>query len=126
MEHINCPFCNEKDEEVVLKNDLCFARFDRYPVNKGHLLIITFRHFDNYFNATHKEKISLIDLIEKSKDFLLQNFNPDGFNIGINCGEPAGQTIMHFHCHIIPRYRGDIENPRGGVRGVIPSKMNYK
>lgn len=114
MEHVNCPFCNKNNEEVVLKNDLCFARYDKYPVNKGHLLIITFRHFGNYFDANHEEKLAVIDLIDKSKEFLLQNFNPDGFNIGINCGKSAGQTIMHFHCHVIPRYRGDIKNPRGG------------
>lgn len=125
MESINCPFCNVREEEIVLKNKLCFARYDKYPVNKGHLLIVSFRHFDNYFNATKDEKILILDLIDKSKEFLKVNYNPDGYNIGINCGETAGQTVMHFHCHVIPRYRGDIENPRGGVRGVIPHKMNY-
>jgi len=114
-----------RDDGIVLKNDLCYARYDKYPVNKGHLLIITFRHFDNYFDATDEEKLALINLIDRSKVFLSAKFNPDGFNIGINSGEAAGQTVMHFHCHVIPRYTGDVKNPRGGVRGVVPHKMNY-
>jgi len=122
---MSCPFCNISADEIVLKNDLCFARYDKYPVNNGHLLLISYRHFSTYFNATHEEKLALIDLIDKAKKFLSENFTPDGFNIGINSGEPAGQTVMHFHCHVIPRYKGDVENPRGGVRGVIPDKMDY-
>ncbi len=114
-----------KDDEIVLKNDLCHAHYAKYPVNNGHLLIISYRHFDNYFDATVAEKLALIDLIDRAKEFLSDKFKPDGFNIGVNSGEAAGQTIMHFHCHIIPRYIGDIENPRGGVRGVIPHKMHY-
>lgn len=122
---MGCQFCNISDNEIVFKNELCCARYDKYPVSNGHLLLITYRHFGNYFDATHEEKLALIDLIDKAKEFLSENFNPDGFNIGINTGEAAGQTVMHFHCHVIPRYKGDVENPRGGVRGVIPEKMDY-
>jgi len=125
MESLSCPFCNINNDEIVLRNDLCYARFDKYPVNKGHLLLITFRHCSDYFETTHEEKISLLDLIERSKEFISKKHNPDGFNIGSNIGEPAGQTVMHFHYHVIPRYIGDVKNPRGGVRGVIPGKMEY-
>ncbi|HPZ09100.1 MAG TPA: HIT family protein [Candidatus Eremiobacteraeota bacterium] len=121
-----CPFCNHKEEESVLKNELCFARFDKYPVSKGHLLVIPWRHFDNYFDATREEKIALIDLIDEARNLLDKEFNPDGYNIGVNIGIPAGQSVMHLHIHIIPRYIGDTENPRGGVRGVLPRKRNYR
>ena len=122
---MKCPFCDINADEVVLKNDLCYARYDRYPVNKGHLLIVTFRHADTYFDTTDEEKQALLHLIDESKKYLSEKYTPDGFNVGINNGEAAGQTVMHFHCHVIPRYKGDVENPRGGVRGVIPGKMDY-
>jgi len=122
---LNCPFCNPSKEDILFYNNLCYVIFDKYPVNKGHLLIIPFRHFDNYFEATKEEKIAIVELIDKSKEFLDKKFKPDGYNIGVNVGKAAGQTIMHVHIHLIPRYKGDIENPRGGVRGVIPEKRIY-
>ena len=125
MEYINCPFCNPSEKDILLKNELCYARFDKYPVNKGHLLIIPFRHFDNYFDASKEEKFAIIELIDKAKEFLDKEFKPDGYNIGLNVGKTAGQTIMHVHIHIIPRYKGDIEDPTGGVRGVIPERRIY-
>ncbi len=126
MESLNqCPFCNPQEKDIILKNDLCYARFDKYPVNKGHILIIPFRHFGNYFDATKDEKIAFMELIDKAKQYLDKNFKPDGYNIGINVGKEAGQTIMHVHIHIIPRYKGDMGNPRGGVRGVIPERQKY-
>ncbi|WP_281951305.1 HIT family protein [Nitrosophilus kaiyonis] len=125
MEHIDCPFCNPSKEDIVMKNELCYARFDKYPVSNGHLLIIPFRHFDNYFDATKEEKIAIINLIDNAKNFLDNEYKPDGYNIGVNVGYTSGQTIMHVHIHLIPRYKGDIENPRGGVRGVIPEKRIY-
>ena len=120
-----CPFCNPSEKEIVLKNDLCYARYDKYPVNKGHLLIIPFRHFENYFDATKEEKTAFVELIDKAKELLDKEFHPDGYNIGINVGKPAGQTILHLHIHLIPRYKGDMDNPEGGVRGVIPKKQKY-
>jgi len=120
-----CPFCNRTEEETIIQNELAFARFDKYPVSPGHMLIIPWRHFDNYFDATREEKIALIDLIDEAKKILDKKFNPHGYNIGVNIGIPAGQSVMHLHLHIIPRYRGDTENPKGGVRGVIPRKMVY-
>ena len=126
MDYITCPFCNPSEEDIVLKNKLCYARFDKYPVNKGHILIIPFRHFDNYFDATTEEKLSIVELIDKVKDFLDKEFKPDGYNIGVNVGKFAGQTINHVHIHVIPRYIGDVDDPTGGVRGVIPDKRIYR
>ncbi|RMA96963.1 HIT family protein [Hydrogenothermus marinus] len=127
METINekCPFCNMSNENIIIQNKHCYAIFDKYPVNKGHMLIIPFRHFDNYFDATKEEKVSILDLIDEAKEFLDKKFKPDGYNIGVNIGKYAGQTIFHVHIHLIPRYKGDMENPKGGVRGVIPGKMAY-
>ncbi|TYB32483.1 MAG: HIT family protein [Flexistipes sinusarabici] len=122
---LNCPFCNFEQNEIILKNKLCYARFDKYPVNQGHLLIIPFRHFDNYFDATYDEKISVLSLLEKSKKHIDEKYFPNGYNVGINIGQSAGQTVMHLHVHLIPRYDGDIDNPTGGVRGVIPNKRIY-
>ncbi|WP_297452951.1 HIT family protein [Persephonella sp.] len=121
-----CPFCNIPEENIILKNDLCYAIYDKYPVTKGHMLIIPYRHFDNYFDGTKEEKIAFVDLIDKAKELLDQKFSPDGYNIGVNIGKTAGQTIFHVHIHLIPRYKGDTENPVGGVRGVIPDKQKYR
>ncbi len=122
---MNCVFCNLENLDIILKNNLCYAIFDNSPVNKGHILIIPYRHFSSFFDATEEEKHYLIELLEKAKNFLDLKFKPDGYNIGINVGKYAGQTIFHLHIHLIPRYKGDIDNPRGGVRGVIPEKRIY-
>ena len=122
---MNCVFCNLENLDIILKNNLCYAIFDNSPVNRGHILIIPYRHFSSFFEATDEEKHSLLELLEKAKNFLDLEFKPDGYNIGINVGEYAGQTIFHLHIHLIPRYKGDIDNPRGGVRGVIPEKRIY-
>lgn len=108
-----------------MDNTLAYARFDKYPVNPGHALIIPFRHFSSVFEATKDEREAMWDLIENVKVFLDGRYSPDGYNLGVNCGTSAGQTVMHLHIHIIPRYTGDMENPRGGVRGVIPEKRVY-
>nr|WP_315990303.1 HIT family protein [Desulforamulus aquiferis] len=109
----------------IKENDLAFAIYDKYPVNQGHILIIPKRHFGNYFDSTKEEREAILNLLEECKVFLDKEYSPDGYNIGINIGEAAGQTVWHLHVHLIPRYRGDIENPRGGVRGVIPDKRIY-
>ena len=118
-----CIFCNQ--EEIILKNELAWARYDKYPVSPGHLLIITKRHVADFFDTTIEERRALNDLLEECKKMLDREYRPDGYNIGVNCGTAAGQTIMHLHIHLIPRYQGDIDNPRGGVRGVIPDKRIY-
>ncbi|MGA8942499.1 MAG: HIT family protein [Thermoactinomyces sp.] len=118
-----CPFCFPV--KPVLETRQAFAIFDRYPVSKGHLLIIPRRHIQTYFDLTSSEKKEIDQLIHSGKDLIDKRFNPDGYNIGINNGEAAGQTIFHVHIHLIPRYAGDIADPRGGVRGVIPEKRIY-
>lgn len=117
---MSCPFCLLN--EFAIENEVAFAIFDKYPVNKGHLLIIPKRHVEQYFDLTLEERQAIDDLLFKGKKLMDQQYQPDGYNVGINCGEAAGQTIFHVHVHLIPRYKGDIDEPRGGVRGVIPEK----
>lgn len=120
---LNCAFCQIK--EVILENDLALAFYDKYPVNKGHLLIIPKRHVEQYFDLTNQERAAIDQLLFEGKKLLDEQYQPDGYNIGVNCGESAGQTIFHVHVHLIPRYKNDLEDPRGGVRGVIPAKRIY-
>jgi len=122
---MTCPFCNPMADEIVAKNDLCYARRDRYPVSKGHLLVIPFQHTPDFFSMTVEEKQSVLALINKCKEVIEENLSPAGYNIGFNVGEAAGQTVMHCHCHVIPRYAGDVKEPRGGIRGVVPGKLGY-
>jgi diadenosine tetraphosphate (Ap4A) HIT family hydrolase len=113
-------------EDKVYSGDYFFMIFDRYPVSPGHILIISNDSSKiNFFDLSIEEKLELLNLLEIGKVIINEKFKPDGFNIGMNCGESAGQTVMHFHCHLIPRYIGDMENPRGGVRYCIPEKGNY-
>ncbi|HHY69000.1 MAG TPA: HIT family protein [Bacillota bacterium] len=115
-----CPFCNP--EQVVVSNELAYAIYDKYPVSPGHMLIITKRHTPDIFSTTPEERQAMYEIIEKCKSILDEEKSPDGYNVGINCGKPAGQTIFHVHVHLIPRYKGDVENPRGGVRRVVPHR----
>ncbi|MGC1954542.1 MAG: HIT family protein [Gammaproteobacteria bacterium] len=108
-----------------MRNDLAYARFDLHPVNVGHLLILPLRHVATWFDATLQEQRALIALLDDAKWLLDERHAPAGYNIGINIGEAAGQTVMHLHLHLIPRYLGDVSNPRSGVRGVIPARQNY-
>jgi diadenosine tetraphosphate (Ap4A) HIT family hydrolase len=122
----NCPFCNpDRQEEFLLESKTTYAIFDKFPVSKGHILIIPKRHCSNYFNLSLKEQNSSWVMINQAKDIVIKKFNPSGFNIGININEAAGQTISHVHIHLIPRYEGDVLDPRGGVRCVIPDKKIY-
>ena len=118
-----CPFCN--NDEPVIKNVLAYARYDKYPVNKGHLLIISYRHISDYFDLTIEERNAIFLLVDEAKILLDKKHNPDGYNIGVNVGEAAGQTVWHVHVHVIPRYKADTDDPRGGVRGVLPGKAIY-
>jgi diadenosine tetraphosphate (Ap4A) HIT family hydrolase len=120
-----CPFCSPVAEEIVLRNPLCYARYDRYPVSKGHLLIVPFRHVDGFFDLTEKERKAAFDLVQEANAKLNSALHPDGYNLGVNVGQAAGQTVMHAHIHLIPRYHGDVPDPRGGVRFVIPEKGKY-
>ena len=124
-----CPFCNiEKaidESRIIYQDSTWIAILDNYPVSKGHTLLIPKRHCKTYFDLNFIELESVGVTIGVIKRLLDTKYNPDGYNIGINCGEAAGQTVHHCHIHIIPRYNGDCENPRGGVRGVIPEKQHY-
>jgi len=119
----SCIFCGNPDR--VIENELAFAHYDSYPVNPGHCLIITHRHVAEYFQATAEEKAAIWALVDEMKIILDEEFKPDGYNVGVNIGKTAGQSVPHLHIHMIPRYKGDMEDPKGGVRGVIPHKQKY-
>ena len=128
MEYIkkDCPFCYpEQSTAFILKARMAYSVYDKYPVNPGHALIIPVRHCSNYFDLTQKEQDACWSMLNKVKVIIEERYNPDGFNIGINIGHAAGQTISHVHIHLIPRYSGDQKEPEGGVRGVIPGKQKY-
>lgn len=120
-----CPFCNIDENKKVFYNYKYFAIYDEYPVSPGHMLVIPTEHVEDYRDLTDHQKFILWEAVDKAIKFLTEKYNPDGFNIGINCGEVAGQSVKHVHIHVIPRYKNDTENPKGGVRGVIPNKQNY-
>ena len=109
----------------LLENKVGFVVLDAFPVSKGHSLVVPYREYSDYFASTEEEIVGLQKLVVKTKKFLDKKYKPDGYNVGINCGEVAGQSVKHVHIHIIPRYMGDMDNPKGGVRGVIPSKQKY-
>ena len=119
----DCPFCNPDD--ILLENDLAFAKYDLYPVSPGHVLVVPKRHTASWFDLTPAEQTAMFALADQTKKLLDERYAPAGYNLGINCGEAAGQTIMHVHLHIIPRYIGDVPNPRGGIRAVIAAKQDY-
>ena len=122
-----CLFCDSKKSGIVHENDLAYASYDSYPVSDHHCLIIPKRHIKDYFDMTNDELIACNDLIQIVKNEILRkDVNVKGFNIGTNAGKIAGQSIMHCHIHLIPRREGDVDNPQGGVRSVIPNKQHYK
>ena len=125
MKPETCPFCSPGHGEIIQENDLAYTRYDKYPVSPGHLLIIPRRHIATVFDASPDELAALWALLSAAKSSLDIQFRPDGYNIGINDGASAGQTIPHLHIHLIPRFSGDMSDPRGGVRGVIPQKQKY-
>ena len=121
-----CLFCNIKHYEILDDNKFAYATYDSYPVSKLHCLIIPKRHVKDYFELTEKEVIGCDQLIKNMKKLIQKNDKSiKGFNVGVNSGKLAGQSIMHCHIHLIPRREGDVENPQGGVRAVIPSKQHY-
>ncbi len=114
-----CPFCTMPPERITVRNDLAFATWDIHPVTKGHTLVVPFRHVASYFDTTPEEKAALLDVISRAREFLDARYHPDGYNIGVNVGEAAGQAVMHVHFHMIPRYRGDSGHRGTGLRHVI-------
>ena len=121
-----CLFCNTSKKEFIFENDLAFVTFDSYPVSQFHSLIIPKRHIQNYFDLTNDELLACHGLLLKIKNTINSDDNTvGGFNIGVNSERIAGQSILHCHIHLIPRREGDVDNPQGGVRSVIPSRQHY-
>lgn len=123
-----CRFCQIRFDgvsRVLLETKHFFTFFDQFPVNSGHMLIISKRHRENIFELMREEWEDLWLALQNAKCYLGIKYHPDGYNLGANCGEHAGQTIFHFHLHVIPRYKGDVENPRGGVRNLKPPLVKY-
>jgi diadenosine tetraphosphate (Ap4A) HIT family hydrolase len=120
-----CPFCAIPAARVIDSNDLAFAVEDAFPVAPGHTLIIVRRHVESFFALTPEEVAAVMELLGRAKGRLDASSGPDGYNIGVNVGRAAGQTVMHVHVHLIPRHVGDVADPRGGIRHVIPGKGGY-
>lgn len=121
-----CPFCRlSRRVEIICETATCVAFYDGYPVSPGHALIIPKRHVASYFDLTNHEKEAMNIILQYVKQKIDERYHPDGYNIGINVNEAAGQSVFHVHMHLIPRYKGDVKNPKGGVRGVIPSRQSY-
>jgi diadenosine tetraphosphate (Ap4A) HIT family hydrolase len=120
-----CLFCSLPPERVLARSRTALAVRDAFPVSNGHTLIITRRHIASFFETTADEKVDLLSLLESVKAQIDADCRPDGYNIGVNDGAAAGQTVGHLHIHLIPRYRGDQPDPRGGVRWIFPDKADY-
>lgn len=120
-----CPFCTLAPSLIILANCHSVAVYDSFPISPGHMLIIPKRHIASLFGATAEERVAMLDLLAEAREMLLSDRKPGGFNIGINDGTAAGQTVPHLHIHIIPRYAGDMPDPRGGVRWIFPEKAIY-
>ncbi|MCL4202925.1 MAG: HIT family protein [Pirellulaceae bacterium] len=120
-----CPFCDLRPDRIIAENGLAFALLDKYPVSPGHLLVCPRRHVASFFDLTLAEMTAIFDLVREARSRCDVEFRPAGYNVGANVGHAAGQTVMHVHVHLIPRYDGDVQDPTGGVRNVIPGKGNY-
>jgi diadenosine tetraphosphate (Ap4A) HIT family hydrolase len=126
-EEQTCRFCLSKPGRLIMiEGKHSFAAWDRHPASPGHFLVIPYRHVSDYFDINDEEREELWKLVNEGKAMAEEKHKPDGYNIGINIGKWAGQSIPHLHIHVIPRYQGDVENPKGGVRGVIPQNKLYK
>ena len=126
---INCPFCDillNNSREILWEDNLSFAIRDAFPISPGHALIIPKRHVASFWDCTQEEKVSLISGADWIKEDLQISFpSVDGWNLGVNVGAAAGQSVFHVHLHVVPRFEGDVEDPTGGVRGSMPGEANY-
>ena len=120
-----CPFCHPPPERILLETETTLAFLDGYPVTEGHTLLIPKRHVARLFDLSEEELRALWSLVGKVRGLLMEKYRPDGFNVGVNEGEAAGQIIGHAHIHVIPRRKGDVPDPKGGIRWVIPAKAKY-
>lgn len=123
--HSQCPFCTIPADRIIDQNDTGAVLRDGFPVSPGHTLIVSKRHVGSLFELSLPEREQLFILVDRAKLVIDEQYRPDAYNIGINDGAAAGQTVPHLHIHLIPRYQGDLEDPRGGVRWVIPAKADY-
>ena len=121
----NCIFCRKTGAGIICENELAKAFYDNFPVNKGHVLVVPKRHVVTFFEASQEEITAINELVFQVKEMLDVEYKPDGYNIGVNVDKAGGQTVFHLHFHVIPRYRGDVENPRGGVRRIKKSIVPY-
>jgi len=122
---VDCPFCQLDGNRILTSNQYGMAFRDGFPISPGHTLIIPRQHVASLFDLTTEERQSLWELVAAVRTNLMEEFHPDGFNVGLNDGQAAGQTVMHAHIHVIPRYKGDAADPGGGVRWIIPTKAAY-
>ena len=123
-----CLFCDRNNataHTIIAENELAYARWDNFPVSDGHAEVIPKRHVESFFELTDEEVSAVYKLARETKDIIVSKHAPDAFNIGVNDGLAAGRTVHHLHIHLIPRYTGDVPEPRGGVRHIIPGKGNY-
>jgi diadenosine tetraphosphate (Ap4A) HIT family hydrolase len=120
-----CPFCSLPPDRILGENDKAVWLQDGFPVSPGHSLLIPKRHVASFFEATAEERVALLALLDQAREAVQESNAPDGFNIGVNVGVAAGQTVPHLHIHLIPRYMGDQEDPRGGVRKIFAEKAVY-
>jgi diadenosine tetraphosphate (Ap4A) HIT family hydrolase len=120
-----CPFCTLPPDRIVIRRETAFVIRDGFPVSPGHTLVIPRRHIASFFEVTDAERLDLMALLVTAREDLDREFRPAGYNIGINDGAAAGQTVPHLHIHLIPRFEGDRDDPRGGVRWVLPDKAAY-
>ena len=120
-----CPFCTLPDSRIIDSNPFGLVIRDGYPISTGHTLVIPKRHVGSFFELTPEEATEMMSLMRRAKSALDIEFKPNGYNIGINDGAAAGQTVPHLHIHLIPRYQGDMPDPRGGVRWIVPEKADY-
>lgn len=121
-----CLFCHPKENEIIAENEHALLVTDTFPVSDGHCLVIPRRHIKTVFESTAEENAAFHELVLQAKKHLDEKYSPDAYNIGSNNGLEAGQSVFHLHIHIIPRYDGDVENPKGGVRWVVPEKSQYQ
>jgi diadenosine tetraphosphate (Ap4A) HIT family hydrolase len=125
MSNGDCPFCDPDPDQILYEDQNVIALWDRYPVSPGHALLVPRRHVAGWFDASPAEQLALVSALPVVREKIESTHQPGGWNIGINVGEAAGQTVFHLHVHLIPRYKGDQVDPRGGVRKVIPGKADY-
>jgi diadenosine tetraphosphate (Ap4A) HIT family hydrolase len=122
---LRCLFCTPPGDRIFFRDELVIGLWDAYPVSPGHALLVPRRHIATWFESSAQERTAFVAAMDVAKAFIDKDRRPDGYNIGVNCGAAAGQTIFHLHVHLIPRFLGDVADPRGGVRHVIPDKGNY-